>query len=68
MLTVFIRLNAVAFIKFFDISSAAFIQGRRLFEGGVYSMAPFVRGRRLFEGDVYLKSNSFLTNNSNRTF
>ena len=35
-LTVFIRLNAAAFIKFFSVSNATFIQGRCLFKRGVY--------------------------------
>ena len=36
MITVFPRINAVAFIKFF------MIWVRRLFEGGVYSRAAFI--------------------------
>ena len=40
---------------------AAFIRGRRLFEGGVYSRvvylrAAFIQGWYLFEGGVYLRA------------
>ena len=35
-ITVFPRLNAVAFIFFTPLAGAALIRGRRLFEGGVY--------------------------------
>ena len=49
--TVFPRINAAAFIKFF------MIWVRRLFEGGVYSRAAFIRGRRLFKMMFILLNN-----------
>ena len=49
--TVFPRINAAAFIKFF------MIWVRRLFEGGVYWRAAFIRGRRLFKMMFILLNN-----------
>jgi len=40
--TVFLRIDAAAFIYFVGQFGAATIRGRRIFEGGVYSRAAFI--------------------------
>ena len=61
MLPVFTRIDAAAFISFFAI------QLRRLFEGGVYSVAAFIQKSLYSVLNIVLHMVTFLLGNNNKS-